>query len=502
MTLLEMRNISKYYPGVRALHDVHFTLYRSEVHALVGENGAGKSTLMKILSGAVRKNDGSILIDGEEVDLPSPFASLQSGIGIIYQEFNLVPELSVAENIMLGHEPLAAGFPIIDSSSLHATARSILARLGEHIDTRAPVRSLSVAQRQMVEIAKAISRSVRILAMDEPTASLSDHEVKNLFSVIRQLKDDGVGIIYVSHRLDEVFEIADRITVLRDGCVVASCSTDQTDRAALIRSMVGRDLEDEYPTRVLQRGNELLRVEHLNAEQVHDVSLTLYQGEILGIAGLVGAGRTELARVIFGADPMQSGRIVLDGKEIHPRTPREAIEAGIGLLTEDRNLYGLLLEMTVRENISLSNLVELTRGPFIISSREQSVAASFLKQLDIKTPSMEAAMETLSGGNRQKVVLARWLFTKSRVLIFDEPTVGIDVGAKYEIYTIINQLAQKGTAILMISSDMQELLGLCDRIVVMCEGRVTGVLTRSEATQEKILKLATSFSGTPQSTMM
>src|ERR1041385_1426664 len=338
-SLLHMRNIRKQYPGVLALSDVSFELLAGEVHCLVGENGAGKSTLMKVLSGVVQKDSGSILIDEKEVEMRSPADSRKHGIGMIYQDFKLVPELNVAENILLGNEPGKGKSPFLDFKKMHEIARSALAQLGEEIPTTVPVGSLSVAQRQIVEIAKAISKNVRILAMDEPSASLTDKELKNLFAVIRRLKAEGVGIIYISHRLEEIFEIGDRLTVLRDGTFVHSCRVTEANRRSLVRWMVGRELEQEYPRVELKQGKEILRVEQLNAGMLQEIDLTLHQGEILGLAGLVGAGRSELAKVIFGADPFSSGGILLEGKEIHPRSPREAIDLGIGLLTEDRNKY-------------------------------------------------------------------------------------------------------------------------------------------------------------------
>jgi len=489
--LLQMQNIRKQYPGVLALSDVNFELRAGEVHCLVGENGAGKSTLMKVLSGAIRKDSGSILIDGKDVEFHSPADSQRAGIGMIYQEFKLVPELTVAENILLGNEPTKKKSPFVDFKKMHEIARTALAQLGEEIPTTALISSLSVAQRQIVEIAKAISKKVRILAMDEPSAALTENELKNLFAVIRRLKAEGVGIIYISHRLEEIFEIGDRLTVLRDGKFIHSCTVAESDRRSLVRWMVGRELEQEYPKIELKRGEEILKVESVNSDLLKNVNLTVHRGEILGLAGLVGAGRSELARIIFGADPKENGSIYFEGKEIHPRSPREAIDLGIGLLTEDRNKYGLIMQMNVRENISLSNLNDVVKGLFINRSKENSISKKFTNDLRIKTPSIEQEVENLSGGNRQKVVLARWLFTKSKLLIFDEPTVGIDVGIKYEIYNLINQLAKDGIGVIVISSDLPELLGISDRVAVMCEGKLAGVLSRSEATQEKIMTLAT-----------
>ncbi len=489
--LLEMKDIRKQYPGVLALSDVHFELLPGEVHCLLGENGAGKSTLMKVLSGAISKDSGSILIDGKEVSIGSPHDSQSYGIGMIYQDFKLVPELTVAENISLGSEPVKGKSPLIDYPKMHERARAALAQLGENIPTNAVVSSLSVAQRQMVEIAKAISKNVRILAMDEPSAPLTEKELKNLFMVIRRLKKEGVGIIYISHRLEEIFEIGDRITILRDGKFIHTCAVSEADRRGLVRGMVGRELEQEYPHTELQRGEEILRISNLNAGILRDINLTLHRGEVLGLSGLVGAGRSELARVIFGADPKESGSISLEGKEIHPSSPREAIDLGIGLLTEDRNKYGLIMQMTVRENISLSNLRDVMKGMFINRSKDNIVAEKYTNDLRIKTPSIEQEVENLSGGNRQKVVLARWLFTQSKVLIFDEPTVGIDVCVKYEIYMLINRLAKDGIGVIVISSDLPELLGISDRVAVMWEGKLMGILGRGEATQEKVMTLAT-----------
>lgn len=489
--LLNMRAVRKQYPGVLALDDVSFELQAGEVHCLVGENGAGKSTLMKILSGALRMDSGEIVVDGTPVDLNSPAQAQRVGIGIIHQEFKLVPELSVAENIVLGNEPMKKGLPFIDFGEMHGIARSALAQLGEEIDTRVSIRSLPIANRQLVEIAKALSKKIRILAMDEPSAALTENELQNLFKVIRRLKSDGVGIIYISHRLEEIFDIGDRVTILRDGKWIHTCPINEIDRSRLIRFMVGRDLEHEFPQVELHPGKEVLRVEHLHAGMLKDVNITLRQGEILGLAGLVGAGRTELARVIFGADLRESGEIILENTPIHPRSPREAIDLGIGLLTEDRNKYGLIMQMSIRENISLSNLREVLSGFFVSRQKESAVARRYSDDLRIKTPSIEQAVEALSGGNRQKVVLARWLFTKSKVLIFDEPTVGIDVGVKYEIYNLINALAEKSIGILVISSELPELRGICTRIAVMHEGRIMGILDKSVATQEKIMSLAT-----------
>ncbi len=490
MPLLRMDHITKRYPGVLALEEVSFELRAGEVHCLVGENGAGKSTLMKILSGAIPRTGGALRIEERPVEIDSPIASQRLGIGMIYQDFKLVPELTVAENITLGSEIRRRRSPFVDAAAMRRAARESLERLGESLDPDARVGSLTVAQMQVVEIAKALSRDVRILALDEPTASLTGREIDNLFRVIGTLRDAGVGVIYISHRLEEIFRIGDRVTILRDGRVVNTAPVGELDRRALIALMVGRELEQEFPRAELRKGEELLRVEHLCSSRIRDVSFSLARGEIVGLAGLVGAGRSELAFTLFGADPKSSGRILLDGREIAPRHPHEAIEEGIALLTEDRNRLGLILPMNVRENITLANLRELRRGPFIRRAAERDAAGAFVRDLAIRPPDMDMPVDQLSGGNRQKVILARWLNTKAKLLLFDEPTAGIDVGARYEIYLMMNDLARRGIGVLVISSDLPELLGICDRIIVMAEGRIAGELPRAAATQENIMHLA------------
>jgi ribose transport system ATP-binding protein len=490
--VLQMRGISKQYPGVQALDNVDFEVRAGEVMALVGENGAGKSTLMKILAGAEMRDQGEILLDGKPVHITNPHEAMELGIRIIYQEFNLVPYLSAAENIFLGREPRARVPGFVDFRTMYARAQQLIDELGVQIDVRTPVQYLSVAQQQMVEIAKAISQNARVLAMDEPSATLTEHELQNLFRLIRRLKEQGVGIIYISHRLEEIFEIADRVTVLRDGKLVGVRYVAETNRDELIRMMVGREITEQFPTRKTQRGDVALEVRHLNRKGVlHDISLKVHKGEIVGMAGLVGAGRTELARAIFGADPIDSGEILLEGKPVRIRSPQDAIRLGIGLMTEDRKALGLILSMTVRENNTLANLKALTRLGFVQLRRERQVAEQYVRDLMIRTPSIEQAVKNLSGGNQQKVVLAKWLFTRSKVLIFDEPTRGIDVGAKAEIYQLMNRLAEEGVAILMISSELPEVLGMSDRILVMHQGRIAGELSREEATQERIMHLAT-----------
>jgi ribose transport system ATP-binding protein len=490
--VLEMRDITKRFPGVLALDKAQLQLRPGEVHCLLGENGAGKSTMMKILAGAQQKDDGAILLDGEEVQITSPHHAQQLGISMIYQEFNLSPYLSVAENIFLGREPRIGRSPFIDWRRMYTDAREILSRIRVDLDVKRPVNELSIAQQQMVEIAKALSVNAKIIVMDEPSATLTDHELVALFELIKNLRRQGIGIIYISHRLEEVFEIGSRVTVMRDGQHVGTHDCCDLKREDIIHMMVGRELKDEYPKELFPLGKEKLRVEGITrAGAFRDVSFTLHTGEIVGLTGLVGAGRTEVARAIFGADRITAGKIFLDGKEITVTSPRDAIAQGIGLLTEDRKNQGLVLGMTVRENTTLANLDSLMKGPFIDRRQERAIAEEYVKELHIKTPSIEQTAQNLSGGNQQKVVLAKWLYTQSRVLIFDEPTRGIDVGAKVEIYKLMNELVRKGVAVLMISSELPEVLGMCDRILVMHEGKLSGELPRAQASQEAIMRLAT-----------
>ena len=489
---LEMRNISKQYPGVRALDDVSLSVERGEIHALLGENGAGKSTMMKILAGAQSKDSGEILLNGNVVQIDSPQKAMSLGISIIYQEFNLVPYLSAGENIYLGREPRAAIPGFVDFKKLYADAQVVLDKLGVKIDARAPVNTLSVAGQQMVEIAKATSKKSKIIVMDEPSATLTDHELRALFRLMLQLKSEGVSIVYISHRLEEIVEVCDRATIMRDGRHVATRDVKDLTRDEIIRLMVGRELKDAIPKVPAPLGEVALEVKHLNRKGVlHDISFSVRKGEVLGIAGLVGAGRTETARVIFGADPMDSGSIEVFGKPVRIKSPQDAIRHGIGLVTEDRKQQGLVLGMVVRENTTLANLDFLSSLGFIRRGEERQVAEKYRTDLSIKTPTIEQTVHNLSGGNQQKVVLAKWLYTGSKILIFDEPTRGIDVGAKSEIYKLMNELAKNGVAIIMISSELPEVLGMSDRILVMHEGRLTGELSRADATQEKIMHLAT-----------
>ncbi len=489
-SLLEMRGIVKSFPGSQALRGVNFSLKAGEVLALLGENGAGKSTLMKVLGGAFRADAGSIEIDGVVQHFASPQGSLRSGVAVIYQEFNLVPGLTACENIFLGQEPTHAGF--IAQAQERRQAAELFKRLGVEVDLDVPCRRLTTAQQQLVEIAKALAFQARIIVMDEPSAALTSHEVGRLFAIIEELKRQGIGIVYISHRLDEIFAIADRVTVLRDGLNVGERPIAQVTRQELIELMVGRVLSDEFPKRSTTIGPPRLEVTGLRrGRAVRDVSLSVRRGEILALTGLVGAGRTETVRLIFGADLREAGEIRLDGRLLAIRSPRDAIAAGIGLLTEDRKLQGLVLGHSVRENFGLPNLSWLTRGGFVMLRRERDEFARYAAALRIKASSSEQRADTLSGGNQQKVVLSKWLARNCNVLIFDEPTRGIDVGAKYEIYLLMNELAAQGKAILMISSELPEVLGMADRILILHEGRVTGeIADPRSATQEQIMKLA------------
>ena len=489
--VLEMRNITKRFPGVLALNGVQLNLRPGEVHCLVGENGAGKSTLMKILSGAQPADSGEILVSGEPVTITSPHHSQQLGVSMIYQEFNLSPYLSVAENIFLGREPRLGNTPFINWKKMYDDAREILGRIRVDLDVRKPVNECSVAQQQMVEIGKAISFNSKIIVMDEPSATLTDHELRALFDLIGTLRRQGIGLIYISHRLEEIFEIGDRVTVMRDGEYVDTKAVCDMTRDDIIRMMVGRELKDEFPKEIFERGAERLRVEGLSRTGAFsDVSFAVHTGEIVGLTGLVGAGRTEVARAIFGADRIDGGQIFLDGKPVAIRSPQDAIRQGVGLLTEDRKGQGLVLGMSVRENTTLANLRSLVKLFFVDRRRERSITEQYVKELQIKTPSIEQIVQNLSGGNQQKVVIGKWLATNPTVLILDEPTRGIDVGAKAEVHRIIAELADEGVSILVISSELPEILGLSDRVLVMHDGQLTADLPKEQADQETIMRAA------------
>lgn len=488
--ILELRNITKEYPGVKALDNVSVSFKKGEVHALMGENGAGKSTLIKIISGSIKPNQGKIIFEGTEYDSMTPVLSQKLGIGVIYQEFNLVPDLSIAENIFLGQR-LTSGLTI-NRKLMNDKAKEILNSLGIHdVDVNTPVRSLTVAYQQIVEIAKTISNQVKVLIMDEPTAPLTKREIDAIFILIDKLKQSGVAIVYISHRMEEIFQISDRVSILRDGQYIETKNIAETDKQELISLMVGRKLTDQYPKIEKTIGETRLEVKHLNTYSLlKDISFTVKAGEILGIAGLVGAGRTETVRAIFGADPMQSGEIFVDGKEVKIHSPGDAIREGLALIPEDRKKHGVLLDMSIKENISFITIKTISKASVINQKADIGLANQYIEKLSIKTPSIDQLAKNLSGGNQQKVVLAKSMASSSKIIIFDEPTRGIDVGAKQEIYILMNQLALQGMAIIMISSEMPELLGMADRIVVMHEGKITGELSAQDATQNRILELA------------
>jgi ribose transport system ATP-binding protein len=487
--LLEMRSITKRFPGVTALDGVDFELERGEVHVILGENGAGKSTLIKMLSGAYQPDEGEILFEGEPVRIPSAAVAQGLGISTIYQEFNLVPQLTVAENVFLGRQPRRLG--IVDRRRMREEARRLLERIKVRVDPDAQVSALGVAQRQMVEIAKALSLEARVLIMDEPTASLSGQEVQRLFEIVRGLEQEEVGVIFISHHLEEVTEIGDRVTVLRDGKLVGQVPAT-TDHSELVRMMVGRSIEDQFPRRRPEIGDILLEVRDLSREGVlEDVSLRVRAGEVVGIAGIVGAGRTELARAIFGVDPVESGEVWVEGRRMERFDPREAKNRGIGFITEDRQGQGIVPPLSVAENLVLASLDKSTRVGLVNGGEQRSRAQKMIEELNIRTPGPEQKVRYLSGGNQQKTVIGKWLLADSRVLIMDEPTRGIDVGAKVEIYELMNELTEQGAGILMISSDLPEVLGMSDRILVMAGGRITGELSGEEASQEKVMTLAT-----------
>jgi ribose transport system ATP-binding protein len=484
-----MRGITKRFPGVVALEEVDFELEKGEVHVLLGENGAGKSTLVKMLSGAYRPDEGEILLDGEPASISSATDAQELGISTIYQEFNLVPQLTVAENVFLGRQPRRFGF--VDRRKMREEARKLLERMKVRVDPEALISDLGVAQRQMVEIAKALSLNARILIMDEPTASLSGQEVERLFEIVRGLKQEEVAMIFISHHLEEVAEIGDRVTVLRDGKVVDRVPAS-TEHSELVRMMVGRSVEAQFPRRRPEIGEILLEVKNLTREGVlEDVSFSLRAGEVVGMAGIVGAGRTELARAIFGADPVDSGEVWVEERRMERGDPREAKRRGMGLVTEDRQGQGIVPPLSVAENLGLASLERNTSAGLVNRREQRKQAEKIIEDLNIRTPGPEQEIRYLSGGNQQKVVIGKWLLADSQVLIMDEPTRGIDVGAKVEIYELMNELTENGTGILMISSDLPEVLGMSDRILVMSGGRITGELSAEEANGENVMELAT-----------
>ncbi len=487
---VDLINISKSFRGVHALKNVTFSVAPSEIHVLVGENGAGKSTLMKILSGAYQRDAGIIKIDGKQVEIRNPHEGREHGIGIIYQEFALATDLSVAENLFLSH--LAGKGGVINWSALYDKADELIRSVGFQIDPRMKVRDLRVAYQQMVEITKEFSNNVKLLVLDEPTAVLAPKETEQLFSILRRLKAQGISFVHITHRLEEVFEIADRITVLKDGEVVGTVRKEDVTKDDVIQMMIGRKLSALFPPRSFAIGREVLKVENLSAaNNVADVSFSVRAGEVLGIAGLVGSGRTDVVRAIFGADRKFSGEITLDGKRVSISSSRAAVKSGIGLVPEDRKNQGVILQMSVRSNSTLPSLDKVTALLGIFKpAAERAIVGDLIGKLNIKTSGMDSEVADLSGGNQQKVSLAKWLSKQSDVLILDEPTRGVDVGAKVEIYNVINTLAQQGIAVIMISSEMMEIIGMADRVMVMSRGRVTGFLEGDDITEENILRLS------------
>jgi ABC-type sugar transport system ATPase subunit len=498
--ILSMSHITKRFPGVLALNNVSFDVHRGEVHCLVGENGAGKSTLMNIMSGVYTGFEGQVLLDEHPATFHNTRDAQNAGIAMIHQELNLVPELTVYENIFLGREH-KIGRSILNARSMRRAARKLMSDLGLDIDTNRHISQLRVGQRQLVEISKALSLNAQIMIMDEPTSALSDTEVEYLFSVIRNLRARGVAVIYISHRLDEIFAIADRITVLRDGQVVGSALTQDMTRRQLINLMVGRDLEVLYPKEQVELGDTVLEIEHLNLRQgtnklLKDVSLNVKRGEIVGVAGLMGAGRTQLLEAVFGVYPPRSvsGRILFEGRDAKFRSPKAAIRRGIGLIAEDRKGQSLILERPVVENASLAALQQFMILSSLVNERaEKRAVERVVRAMNIKTPSIRTLVGNLSGGNQQKVVVAKFLLANIKLFLLDEPTRGIDVGAKAEVYTLVGQLAKQGTAFLLVSSELPELLAVCDRLYVLCDGRVTAEFKRDEFDQTAIMEAATRF---------
>ena len=493
-TILRMTGIQKYFPGVHALDNAQLEVREGEVMALVGENGAGKSTLMKVLTGIYPSDGGTIEFFGKQVQIHGPRDAQALGICIVHQELNLMQHLTVAENIFIGREPMKG--PFVDKAKQNAMTQALFEKLHLDLDPKAVVKTLSVAKQQMVEITKALSHeNTKLLILDEPSAVLTDTEIDDLFVFIRQLKKTGVGIIYISHRMDELKRITDRITVMRDGQYVDTLETPTAEISEVIRLMVGRTIYEEPKTKSMCPPDApvVLEAEHLCSLDVKDVSFQLHKGEILGFAGLVGAGRTETMRLVCGADPMDAGVIRVNGKEAKIRSPKDAVRYGIGYLSEDRKRYGLCLNLSVTDNTVLPSLEQLFRGPFVNDGKADRHAQDYVEKIRTKTPNTRARVGSLSGGNQQKVVISKWLLRDCDVLIFDEPTRGIDVAAKVEIYHLMNRLKQQGIAVMFVSSEMPEVMGIADRIIVMCDGRITGEISSGEATQEKILTLATRF---------
>jgi len=490
--LLEMNQITKRFPGVLALEGVSFDLRKGEVHGLLGENGAGKSTLIKILAGDYSKDEGEIIINGEKVEFYSPSDSQGRGISVIYQELNTLDTLTVAENIFVGNLPKKKIPRTIDWKTLNRNARNVLSRMLVDINPRRIVGDLSVHEKQIIEIAKAIYKDAKILVMDEPTAALGEKDTASLFNIIRSLKQQDVGVIYISHRLKEVFEITDRVTVLRDGRLIGTEVTPETTRDRLITMMVGRELKDMYPKRDVPIGKTLIEVRNLTIKGIiEDINFYVREGEILGLFGLLGSGRQNIVRALYGIDEMDSGTVKINGSPVFIDTPAQALRYNIGFMPIDRKLEGLALTMAVFSNITMAHIDELGRGYFIDKNREMEHSQKWVKDVNIKTPSLETEVNSLSGGNQQKIVLAKLLETGSKIFIMNEPTRGIDVGSKVDIYQMMENLCEKGAGIIMISSELPEVLAMSDRVITISQGKITGEFTRQEATQEKLLQAAT-----------
>ena len=489
--MIELRDVAKSYGAVRALHDGNLSLRAGEVRALMGENGAGKSTLVKVLGGVVRRDAGDVLVDGESVDFHSPHDARDAGIAVIYQEPTLFPDLSVAENVVMGYHPLGA-LKRIDRRAMHRQVQGLLDRLGVRLDPERPVRGLSIADQQIVEIAKALSFDARVLIMDEPTAALSGPEVERLFGVVRTLREQGSAVLFISHRLEEVFTICDSVTVMRDGAVVHDAPIAEMTPDDLVKRMVGRELTALFPKQDATVGDPVLAVHRLTREGVFfDISFDVRAGEIVALAGLVGAGRSEVARAIFGIDRADAGHVEVSGRRLAPGRPLAAMRAGIGFVPEDRRQQGLVMDLSIARNTALTRMRALSRGGLISSGAENGLAREWAARLQLKFHRLEDSVGTLSGGNQQKVVLGKWLATDPKVLIVDEPTRGIDVGTKAEVHRLMSELAGQGVAVLMISSELPEVLGMADRVLVMHEGRLTGELSRADADEESVIRLAT-----------
>jgi ABC-type sugar transport system ATPase subunit len=489
--VLEMKSITKAFPGVLALNSVEIDLRKGEVLGILGENGAGKSTLIKILAGVYQMDSGEILMEGRNVTFKNPQDANNAGIRVIYQELNTLEALTIAENIFLGELNNDTPFRTVNWRMLNKMASGVLSRLDVDLNPRTVMEDLTIAEKQVVEIAKAIWKEAKILVMDEPTAALSEKDTQTLFNVIRLLKKSGHSIIYISHRLDEIFEITDRVTVLRDGNKIATVNTSETNRDELIRVMVGRELKDMYPKRKVPIGDVVLEVENLNVEdKLYDISFELREGEILGVFGLLGSGRTELVNALFGVIPKQSGRIKVNGKFVNIRNPIDARENKLGLVPLDRKNEGLALILSVKENLTLSNIEDLGTGMLINKRNEEQKAIRWINEVNIKTPSIMTEINSLSGGNQQKVVLAKWLESGSKIMILNEPTRGIDVGAKVEIYQLMESLCEKGAGIIMVSSELHEILSIADRVIVLNEGKLVAEFKQEEASQEKLMNAA------------